>query len=369
MKRFFFSTGEASGELSATVLADAIARVLPDASFAGIGSERMQEAGFDLMWNTRGWSSMGPLGALSRIPKLTAILFATASRLLRHPADLVVLVDFGAFNVRLARLLRRFGYAGSLLYFFPPGAWLDNLRVAQIVAAHTAPLTPFKHQRDFYRAADLPVAYFGHPLAGLYTMRRSRPAPPYDGGTIALLPGSRRGELTYHVPILLRAARRLQIVRPNAQFIAGAADRQAKRFIAQTAQRCRFDGIHIVDSAIEALESADGAWIASGTAVLQAALLGVPNVAFYVVSAATARIARRVYRGPYISIPNLVLRRAAIPELLQEAATPENLAQSLHTTLQNPDCQYAAFTELRTALGPADALAQCADFAVRLSGS
>nr|MDQ6930535.1 hypothetical protein [Candidatus Eremiobacteraeota bacterium] len=305
--RYFFSTGEASGEASATLLARAIAQVDAGARFEGIGGERMRAAGFALWTDTRGWGGMGPLEAIAKIPKLYAIMWSTALRLRRRPPGLVVLVDFGAFNLRLAKTLRMLGYVGPVLYFFPPGAWLDKPAQAGLVARLATPLVAFEHQRDFYRARNLAVQYFGHPLAPAYTMRAQRVAPPTDGGTVALLPGSRAGELRFHLPVLLDAFALLQRSRPNARARIGAADAGAQTLI-EEALRGR-DALHvsIVRGAQTALLDADAAWIASGTAVLEAALLGVPSIALYILSAAQARIARRVYHGDYITIPNLVL--------------------------------------------------------------
>ena len=128
------STGEASGDMTAAALAGAIREQRPDATFSGIGNERMQALGFTLNARTNGWASMGPIDALGKIPALTVVLFTHAFRLCADPVDLIVLIDFGAFNLRFARILRAFGYKRPILYFFPPGAWLDKPRTANLVA-------------------------------------------------------------------------------------------------------------------------------------------------------------------------------------------------------------------------------------------
>ncbi|MFN2460599.1 MAG: hypothetical protein ABR591_07930, partial [Candidatus Velthaea sp.] len=150
--RVFFSTGEASGELLATELFEAMRLREPMISAEGIGDARMAGAGVLLWHRTRGWASMGPIDAVRKIPRLLAVMLATAARLARRPPDLVVLVDFGAFNLRLARTLRRLGARVPILYYFPPAAWLDNVKRARAVAALSDPLTAFTHQRDFYRS-------------------------------------------------------------------------------------------------------------------------------------------------------------------------------------------------------------------------
>ena len=365
--RYFFSSGEASGELAATVLADAIRRVDGQAQFEGIGAERMRASGFTMWRDHTGWASMGPLAAVPRIPKLLLTMFVTAGHIVRTKPDLVILVDFGAFNVRLARRLCAIGYKGPVLYFFPPATWLDRESVARAVAGAAMPLTAFAHQRDFYRSLALPIAYFGHPLTSLYALRDPRPAPPEDGGVVALLPGSRGTELRYHVPALISALQRLKAQRPKLRAIAGAADERGERTVREAAERANVADIEIVRGTRAALSDADAAWVASGTAVLECALSGVPAVAFYVISPSLVKHARRVYSGRFITIPNLVLQREVVPEFLQDAATPRALATAMEDVLRDPQRQSSEFEALREALGPADALERCGAYAVQLA--
>jgi lipid-A-disaccharide synthase len=327
----------------------------------------MQAAGFRLWRNHRSWASMGPLAAIPRIPKLLNAMLRTAHHLIETKPDLVVLVDFGVFNLRLASTLRRFGYAGPILDLFPPGTWLDNEEKARKVSALTVPMTAFLHQYEFYRSIGCRIAYFGHPLAGRYRMRPLREAPPRDGGVVAMLPGSRSGELRRHLPVLAAAFRTLSQRRPRLRGIFGAADAAARRRIARAIAAENLTNVEIVDGVAPALEQADGAWVASGTAVLETALCGVPAVALYVIPPILIRYGHRMIRHRFITLPNLVLGREAVPELLQEAATPQRLADELEPLIEHPQEQYAAFEEMRAALGPPDALEECARYAVELA--
>ena len=366
--RYFFSTGEASGEYSATLLARAIAQIDPTAQFEGIGGERMRAMGMRLWNDTRGWSTMGIFEALMNVPKLWLIMWRNAFRLRKNPPDLIVVVDFGAVHMRLAKTLRLIGYRRPILYFFPPGAWLDKPKQARAVAGWTIPLVAFEHQRDFYLKQGLPVHFFGHPLAPVYATRGPRPTPPTDGGSVAILPGSRAGEIARHLPVLLDAYAELRIRRPHLHAVLGAADSAAEQMIrAQLASRNLH--IDIVRSAQAAFADADAAWVASGTAVLETALTGVPSIAFYILTDAQARIARRIYSGPHITIPNLVLKKRVVPELWQEEVTAQALAAEMETLLRDPQPQYEALLALPDALGPRDVLQQCAQFAVSLAGS
>jgi lipid-A-disaccharide synthase len=367
--RYFFSTGEASGEFAAVVLAQTIRRIDPQAEFEGIGGRRMREAGFSIWRDHTGWASLGPLAAIPRIPKLTLAAFQTDLHVIRTKPDVVVLVDFGAFNIRLAKQLRALGYRGPIVDIFPPGAWLDSVKTAKAVSKVALALSAFSHQYEFYRSHDLPVAYFGHPLASRYAMRAPRAAPPAGAGTVAILPGSRRSELRHHVPLLLAAYEQLRTTRPQLRAVLSAADERAEQTLRKAAARLDARGIEIVRGTLPAIAQADAAWVAGGTALLECALSGVPAVSLYVVSPALARYVRRVYTGRFYTLPNLVLDREIVPELIQERATPHALAAAMENVLNDPQRQYADLELLREALGPPDAVERCAAFVVAAAGA
>ena len=367
--KYFFSTGEASGESSALLLARAIRDVDPQAEFEGIGAQGMREAGFTVWRDHSGWASMGPLAAIPRIPKLLAIMWRTAFHLVATKPDLVVLVDFGVFNLRLAQTLRRLRYAGPVLDVFPPATWLDNPKKARTVASVAVPMTAFAHQASFYESLGLPVVYFGHPLAGRYHRRAAREAPPPDGGLVALLPGSRSGELRYHLPVLADAYRLLKARRPRLRGIFGAAGERGAERIERTIREYDLADVEIARGAVAAVADADAAWVASGTAVLETLLCGVPAVALYVITPLLVKHGRTMIKHRFITLPNLVLEREVVPELLQEEATPERLADAMDAVLRDPARQYAQLDDLQRALGPADALERCARFAVALAQS
>jgi lipid-A-disaccharide synthase len=311
---------------------------------------------------TRGWASLGPIDALRKIPGLLAVMLRTAARLRADPPELVVLVDFGAFNLRLARTLRALGFRAPIVYYAPPAAWLDNAKRARVVAATCDALTIFRHQAQFYRSLQLPIGYVGHPLVSKIAARAPRPAPPADGGVLALLPGSREGEIARHTPLLLDVFARIQDVRPLVRGTIVAADEGARRAIEPLlAQRSSLP-LTIAGDARAALVEADAAAIASGTAVLEAALVETPALALYVLSDAQAKIARRVYRGAYITLPNLVLDEPLVPEFFQEAATTDALASTLLDLLADPHRQLDGYARVRAALGPPDSLQRNADW-------
>lgn len=353
----------------ALLLAAAIARHDPDARFEGIGSTRMRGAGFTLWRDHTGWASMGPLAAIPRIPKLLDAMLRTARHMMVSKPDLVVLVDFGVFNLRLASTLRRFGYARPILDVFPPGTWLDNAEKARRVAALTQPLTAFEHQYRFYRSLGARIEFFGHPLASRYQMRPLRDAPPSGGGVVAMLPGSRSGEVRRHMPVFTAAYRELKRRRPKLRGVAGAADERTERMIRDALGRAGLHDVGIVRGVEAAVADADVAWVSSGTAVLETALLGVPEVGIYVIPPILIRYGHRMIKHDFITLPNLILGREVVPELLQDRATPAAFADAAEGLMTDPKSQYTEFARMREALGPSDALDRCARYAVELARS
>lgn len=327
----------------------------------------MRAAGFRVAYDHSGWASMGPISAIPRIPKLLGIGLAVTAHILRTKPDLLVLIDFGAFNVRLAKLLRKLRYRGAILDVYPPGTWLDDPKRAAAIARVAYPLTAFEHQRDFFRALNLPIAYFGHPLASRYAARPPREPAPADSGTIALLPGSRKSEIVYHAPLLFAAYALLKRNRPQLRAVVSAANAELEQMLRGLAAQSHLQDITFARGTLDAIKDADAAWVSSGTAVLECALSGVPEIVLYVVSPRIERYAQRLRAGRFIALPNLVLGRQIVPELLQEAVTPERLVLEMEALLRDPAPQYAEFQRFREALGPPDALERCAAFAIALA--
>ncbi len=369
----FFVAGEASGDFEASLLAKALVALQPDTRMAAVGGLSLRTAGAAVVYDSTELASLGPLSVIPKLPLLYGILCWLDMRLRRQPPRLLVPVDAGGFNLPLLRRLRRNGYGGKALYYFPPGAWVDDEGQARAVAAHSLALTPFAHQRDFYRRLGLPVEHFGHPLVSVISARTpaetaaatSEGAPPL----IAILPGSRQEEVARFLPTLAAAAQRMRAA-CAARFVivasSGARAEQIARLwprVAgpQDAEVERAPAVHVV-------KRAQLAWTASGTAVLETALCAVPQVAFYAISSMQYRIARRkvpAHLMRTITLPNLVLGRRIVPELLQSDFRPENLVTESLQLLGDQTAvsrQLDGYAELRAALGPNDALQHIAAF-------
>ncbi len=332
----------------------------PGLSFEGVGGERMRQAGFTIVQDTTGWATLGPFTALKNVPRLWRVMQRLVRRVVADPPDGIVLLDFGAFHVRFALALRQAGYTGPLLYGFPPSAWLDRPKVARCVAELSVPLVAFGHQRDFYASLGLPVRYFGHPLAS--TILPRLPHERSAHGRFVFLPGSREQEICQHLPRMLAAIALLKEQLPQAECVVVAADSRLERVFRERLPA----GVAVERDARTWLAWADVACVASGTAVLEAALLEVPTVAIYALSRLNAWIARRMYRGKYVTLPNLVLDQAVVPELLQDAATPQAIAEQLLGLREDPQAQLQGLHALRSALGGRGALRAWAEYALQL---
>jgi lipid-A-disaccharide synthase len=364
----FFIAGEASGDLQASLLAGSVRNLRPQLKLAAIGSDRLRAAGVPLAYDSSDLASIGPLSVIPRIPLLYGMMRRFVAAMRERPSRLLVPVDLGAVNLRVISRLRSGGYARPIVYYFPPGAWLDDARQARKVAELTLPLTPFAHQRDFYQRLALPVVYFGHPLVSVIPARTSQPL--CSKPRIVVLPGSRREEVGRHIPVLARAAREVGRLTCGSFLAVAASEKRAAQIRSQWA---RFGGPPELaisrEGTTHALHCADLAWVASGTAVLEAALVEVPQIAFYRLSRSQYRIGvrRHAHLLRAITLPNLVLGRTIVPELVQDAFTASGLVKETLLLLERDDertRQIEAYGELRNALGPPDALARIADFVV-----
>lgn len=365
----FFVAGEASGDLEGAVLAGALSQIRPSLALAAYGGQRLAAAGARLLFDSSELASIGPVSILPKIPYLYYILRFLDASMRRRPPGIFIPIDVGAFNLRLSRLLRNGGFSRPIVYYFPPGAWLDDVEQARKVSAVAIALTPFEHQRDFYVRLGLRAAYFGHPLVSVIKTRASEPAGARP--VIAVLPGSRGEEVAHHLPVLARAALEVER-RTSASFVAVASSAQREQQIRKLWGKERGPQALSISRAgtTDVLAGANLAWVASGTAVLEAALVGVPQITFYVVSPtqwrmAQERLSGHIMRVGAITLPNLVLERKIVPELLQLEFTPQALVdQTMPLLDRSPlrDTQLEGYQELRGALGPSDALQQISAF-------
>jgi lipid-A-disaccharide synthase len=355
------SAGEASGDLHGAVLCRALQELEPGVRLCGMGGAHMAAAGMDVIVDPTARAAVGTSEALGRIPALYRAYRALVKRLRRERPRALVLIDFPEFNLRLARQARRAGV--PVVYFIPPQLWAWRPgRVRQMARRVSRVLAVFPFEPALYEKARVPVELVGHPLLDALPLdltrdeaRRRLGADPAHS-LIGLLPGSRQEEVERLLPPMLEAARRLAAADGRRRFVLGLAPTvpraQAEAHLRRVAGG---PAVELVSGrTYEVMAGAEALLIASGTATLEAALLGTPMVVCYRVSRTTEIIARLLARVQWISLPNLVSGRAVVPELIQEDVTGARLAAEASRLLDDPvaaTAQRAAFKELRARLG------------------
>ena len=353
------AAGEASGDLHGAALCHALRAEAPACRLFGMGGQRMAAAGMDLLVDVTAVAAAGGTEAVSRVP-----LMYRAYRRLRAALDgarrpgVLVVIDFPEFNLRLARAARRAGV--PVVYFIPPQIWAwRSWRVRTIRRVISLVLAVFPFETALYRRAGVPVEFVGHPLldalAGAPDRAAARRQLGLDDGAlvIGLLPGSRREEVERVLPAMREAVAAVGAARPDARFVLALAPTIEPAAVERRLGAGRTVAI-ARDRAHAVMSAADLLLVASGTATLEAALLGTPMVVCYRVSRLTELMVRTLMRVPWISLPNLTLGRAVVPELYQEAATGERLGREALRLLGSRealDAQRAAFRELQGQLG------------------
>jgi lipid-A-disaccharide synthase len=355
--------GEASGDAIAARLIEAVRARLPHARFVGVAGPKMEAAGCEVWHPLETLSVGGVTEVIARLPEIVKLRRAIVRRMLAERVPVFVGVDAPDFNLGLERKLKRRGV--RTVHFVSPSVWAWRRgRVAKIGRAVDRILVLFPFEPPIYEAEGVPVTFVGHPLAQeaatLASRREAREqlkvgiAQP----VFALLPGSRLFELERHGELLLDTAELLYAARPDARFLVPLATRATRDQFDAARYRKGHDKLPLTllyGHATDALRAADVAIVASGTATLEAAMARCPHVIFYRMSSVTAGIVRRKILIPWVGLPNVLAGRFIVPELLQEEATVENLAQAAQNlyddtvTRRRLEAQFASFASALSA--------------------
>jgi lipid-A-disaccharide synthase len=329
--------GEASGDALGAALIRAVRARLPQARFVGVAGPRMEAAGCEPWHPIETLSVRGLVEVLARLPQLFGLRRALARQLVAARIPLFIGVDAPDFNLGLEAKLKRKGV--RTMHFVSPSIWAWRRgRVRRIRRSIHRMLALFPFEPPLYEAAGVPVTFVGHPLAKEVALRGSKREAREQlklGMAVpvfALLPGSRASEIDMHGDLLLQTAAALHAVRPDARFLVPLATRATRDRFEAAIYRLGFEGLPLTllyGHATDALRAADVALVASGTATLEAALARCPHVIFYRLNALTAFIVGRKLLLPWVGLPNILAGRFVVPELLQDDATVDNLAQAV----------------------------------------
>ena len=349
----FISAGEASGEHYGALLIDELRNQLAlsgrDATFIGMGGPRMVQAGLNRIVRSEDVAVMGITEVIRHLPRIYREFRRLKASIRQHRPDIAILIDFPDIHFKLAEEFHRLGI--PVIFFVSPQLWAWKKHRIKLVQKYVSKmLVIFPFEESFYRDHGVEVTFVGHPLADLPTPEISREHFAREAGLnasrswIALLPGSRPKEIGDNLPQMLAAARILSLRGPRA-----AGSRKEFEFIIPLAltlnasQRKMLAGlvkhhgeglpVHLVDDARAALYQARASVVASGTATVEATLLGNPFVVVYRVSKLTYEIARRVVKVPFVAMPNLIAGKMVVPELIQNAFTAGNIVRNIEPLL------------------------------------
>lgn len=359
MARILISAGEASGDAYGGALATELLKLRPDLTLEGLGGPKMRDAGVRLHADSSTWGAISIVQSLRLYRRIVGGYYRVKRALGAGKPGLFIPIDFGYANLRLARHAKNRGW--KVLYFVPPSSWRRDRQGTDVAKLSDEIVTPFPWSAEIFRTMGASAHFFGHPVKSLRA-----PFAEQERDAIALLPGSRISEIELMLPLYAAAVRGLDgpflIPVPAVQMPLARA----------IWTRSGGDPTAIVDATVQgvgpSLYRARVAIVCSGTATLEAALTRTPYVVAYLLSPATVREAKllRMKRPKFIALPNIVLDRPAIPELLHDEATPEAVREWLERLIADSSEQRATFEELDELLGPPDAIARTAELALSM---
>lgn len=340
--------GEASGDLLGSLLIDALKSAQNGLQFVGIAGPKMQALGAKSWFPMQALSVRGYVEALGSLSKILAIRRALQRQLLQARPQVFIGVDAPDFNLALEGKLKRAGIPS--VHFVSPSVWAWRpKRINKVRRAVSHVLLIFPFEEDIYRQAGIPATYVGHPLAhALPSPDREKARDMLglqaDAEYVVLMPGSRPGELKALARLFIETTKILAEKRPQTRFLIPLVNRETRQIFERSLHEAQvtIEGDHanlplriLYGHAHEALQAADAALIASGTATLEALLLDCPHVITYKVPWLTWQIMRRQALQPWIGLPNILAAEPVVPEIIQNHATPEALAEALEQLLSD----------------------------------
>lgn len=337
--------GEASGDLLGAHLIEAIKKQQPNVQFIGIGGPRMIAAGCKSLFDQERLAVRGYAEVLRRLPEILKIRQQLVAQLKNIRPDIFVGIDAPDFNLSVAAQLKAVGIA--TIHYVSPSVWAwKRERVNKIVKQVNEVLCLFPMEPELYQAAGGKARFIGHPLAQALPLiadkaaARKRLKLDDDTPVFAILAGSRVSEVDYMAPIFFRAAQQILRELPNAQFISPYATAATRERLQHYLEQPEFEKLPIRLQAAKtdlACTAADVVLVTSGTATLEVALCKRPMVISYKISPLTYFLVKRKIQVSHVGLPNILLNKEVVPELLQHDATPEKLAQAVLDFFRQPE--------------------------------
>ena len=372
-KQVMLVVGEASGDIHGAHLVRALSGMNQTLRFFGVGGEQLNQTKFEVLFNVSQLAGMGFVELAGSVRNIWRADRTLRQAMRERRPDLLILIDFPEFNLRLAKLARKLKI--PVLYYISPQIWAWRPgRVRQIARCvdHMAVVFPF--EVPFYEKWGVKVSFVGHPLLDIVRSRKSREgvlaqlALDAKKQTIAILPGSRRGEISYHLPVLLAAALRLS-QDLAVQFFVIRASTVDRRELESMLERVALRIPIIDDERYDAVNACDLAWTASGTVTVETALLLKPMIIVYRLSWLTYALAKMMVNVKHIGMVNIMAGKQVVPELIQADFTAERVVKETRTLLENRDRRdrvVRKLVSLREKLGTPGAADRVANIAMAM---
>lgn len=360
--------GEASGDAHAGRMIAQLKTLRQDIQVSGIGGDNLRAAGVDIFTDFSELAVMGLVEVLKRYRRIKAIFNELVDRLKQEQPDLLVLVDYPGFNLKLAKVAHKLGI--PVLYYISPKIWAwrpGRIKTIKRYVDHMAVLFPFEQR--LYENAGVAVSCVGHPLVDAVNSPLSTAqaklwlgAEP-EQKVLGLFPGSRRSEVEALLPVMLQTAQQLQQQYPQLKLVMPLAPGLSQDFITSLLAQSPVTVKLVSDQFYDVIKGCDAIVAASGTVTLEIALMGVPQVLVYRVAPLSYSILKRLVQIPYVGLCNIVTGKNIVTELLQDEVTVTNIEAHLSAFLSNPAAmQQAQYVQQQVlqALGPAGGAKQAA---------
>lgn len=346
--KYYIIAGEASGDLHASNLIKALKDSDNTAQFRGWGGDMMTAAGAIVVKHYRDLAFMGFVEVLLNIRTILNNLSFCKKDIAKYNPDAVILIDYPGFNLQIAKHLKKKGV--RVFYYISPQVWAwkkSRVHTIRKVVEKMIVILPF--EKDFYMRYGIDATYAGHPLLDVLPSKSTAGNyAPSTNGTIALLPGSRRQEIKRVLPVMIK----LQQEFPERRFVIAALSSVGKEFYNEIAGNSKVE--MVFDQTYSLLQSSDAALVTSGTATLETAIIGVPQIVCYKAANISYQIARRIIKVKYISLVNLIMNKQVVKELIQNDMSVPNLRHELDLILNNDQYRQQItgnYNELRKVLG------------------
>ncbi len=328
--KYYIIAGEASGDLHGANLVTQMKKIDGRSSFRAWGGDLMEQAGAELVKHYRDLAFMGFTEVIKNLPVILSNLRFCKEDILQYRPDALILIDYPGFNLRIAEWGKKNGF--RIIYYISPQvwAWKEN-RVKAIKKYVDKMLVILPFEKDFYQKWNYEVEYVGHPLVKIIDSFLENNKVPVQDQVIALLPGSRKQEILKKLPVMLEVTRSF----PNEKFVVAQAPGQEDHFY--TSLLSPYPNVSSVkNETYRLLSRAKAALVTSGTATLETALFGVPEVVCYKGGSISYQIAKRLIKIKYISLVNLIMDKEIVKELIQNEMNVENLKRELNKLLSDP---------------------------------